>query len=393
MTTPAQLLSTLPPDHQSSLANLAARLHQTDTCQALQHPLLDGLEDSQTIILLLIDGMGEAQIQSLCPQGWLSRQAKISLRSVFPSTTTAAITTLMTGLPPSQHSLLSWHLWSPELAAIATPLPLSLHWPTDADMTSEEMAAALYSKPSALRNGRRTQYVMQPARIAGSPYSQHHGGEATHLPWQNYDELFENLQKLSTDGECKYVYAYIPDLDSAMHDLGTQHPKVSKLLQRIDGYVKQLAARLGSDCTVLITADHGQLDIPAEHFLFINDFPEIAAMLAQPLSGEPRAAFCHVKPEFRTIFSQRVSQALGHAVDCVPASKALNEAWFGPPPYHQQLAARLGDYILMPKDDWAILQTVGDAPRPKLRGNHGGLSRAEMEIPLFVIRRNEPASS
>jgi len=386
---PADLLRhcTLP-DYQHSLANLAARLHGSTACPPLQHPALDGLEQDETVILLLIDGMGCAQLDSLVPGGWLQQQQVATLHSVFPSTTTAAITTLLTGLPPSQHSLLGWHVSAPEAGGIATPLPLRYHWQADNTQALDDaaLASALYSRPSALQGGQRQHYVLQPEYIAGSAYSRHHGGHAEHRPWRDYAQLFASLQQLARQPGRKLVYAYIPDLDSLMHNKGTRHPRAQMLLTRLQQHCAELATTLPASCRVLITADHGQADIPPPRMLFINDFPELAAMLRQPLSGEPRAAFCHVQPGMQQAFHAAVSQTLGHAAWCLPAAKVLAAGWFGPSPAHPQLAARCGDFLLLMKEDWGILQTVGDEKRPALLGNHGGLAAAEMQIPLIVAR-------
>ena len=386
MHTPAQLPADLPrPDYHTSLANLAARLYDRDSVPPLQHALLHGMEEAETLILLLIDGMGEAQLATLAPDGWLARQPRCTLQSVFPSTTTAAISTLLTGAAPSGHGLLSWHVWAPEAGCIATPLPLREHWRGGGEaLPDAALAAALYRQPSALAGGERRHYVLQPAYIADSRYSRHHGGEAQALPWHGYDALFAQLAALAQQPGRKFVYAYIPDLDSLMHHKGTGHAKARQLLQRIDAHCAALADQLPASARLLITADHGQLDIPPEKLLFINDYPELAAMLARPLWGEPRVAFCATRPECRAAFPAAIEAALGHALWVLKAEDVLAAEWFGPAPQHPQLAARVGDYVLLLKDDWGLLQMVDDSERPRLIGNHGGLSRAEMQVPLIV---------
>ena len=373
------------PDYQHSLANLAARLHGNASCPPLAHPALGDLEDCSTVILLLIDGMGCAQLNTLVPGGWLQRQQCATLSSVFPSTTTAAITTLMTGLPPSQHSLLAWHVWAPEAGCIATPLPLRSHWASGEVPDSDTLAARLYSRPSALQGQGRQQYVLQPQYIADSHYSRHHGGQAQHLPWRSYDELFASLGALAATPQRKFVYAYIPDLDSLMHGKGTTHPKAQALLARLQQHCAELAATLPASCKLVITADHGQMDIPPERLLFLNDYPALAALLRQPLSGEPRAAICHVKPGMAQAFRTAFEHTLGHIAWCLPAADVIAHGWFGPPPHHPLLGERAGDFVLLMKDNWGLLHMVNnDEKRPPLLGNHGGLSAAEMQVPLIV---------
>ena len=378
------------PHLEHGIANLAARLHGSHSpCPPLQHPSLARLEQAQTIILLVIDGMGCQQLAELSPGGWLRQQQTLALTSVFPSTTTSAITTYLTGLPPSVHTLTGWHLAAPEVDAVVTPLPLTVrhrgrHTPDD----PAELARAVYRTPSAL-TGPRRQIVLQPNYILDSAYSLHHGGSAARQGWSSYEDLFRQLDTLLREASTpQFIYAYIPDLDSIMHHKGTTHPRCRQLLQRIEAHCAAFATTLsGRDAVLCISADHGQMDIPPPRLLQLRDFPELAACLRQPLSGEPRVAFCHVKPERLADFPQLAARLLGHAAWCLPAAQLLDEAWFGPgaDANDPRLAARVGDYVLLLKEDWGLLDSPADAPLPKLLGNHGGLSAAEMMVPLIVI--------
>ena len=376
------------PTPEHNLANLAARLYGLPSpCPPLQHPSLARLEQAKVQILLLIDGMGEAQLDTLAPDGWLARHRTMTLSSVFPSTTTSAITTLLTGLPPSQHTLTGWHVAAPELDGVVIPLPLNMRQRgTNTPEDTATLAATLYRTPSAMTGNTRSCFMLQPAYIADSPYSSHHGGRATRLGWRNIAELFSQLTALIREADSpRFIYAYIPDLDSTMHRHGVNHPKSRALLQQIDQHCAALASSLhGQDATLCITADHGQQDIPPEKMLFVSDFPALAACLRQPLSGEPRVAFCHVKAEWQHCFADIAEQTLGHAAWCLPAQQLLDENWFGPDA-NERLAARVGDFVLLMKDDWGLLDEPENEPRPKLIGNHGGLSAAEMQIPLLVV--------
>lgn len=369
---------------EATLADLAACLHGHTAATRL--PALADLPDCDTIILLLIDGMGEQQLATLCPDGWLARHRQQTLQTVFPSTTTAAITTLMTGQPPATHGLLSWHLWCPDRGCIATPLPLRQHWPERGAPDDAALGEALFATPSAFAanrpDGRRCT-VLQPAHIAHSAYSRFHGGQAALQPWRGYDELFDQLHRLARQPGRQLIYAYIPDLDSLMHGKGTTHPRAAHLLHRLDQHCRTLATSLPAGCRLLITADHGQLDIPPARMLYLNDYPALAALLDCPLWGEPRVAFCRTLAGRQHDFQTAVTATLGHMLDCLPARQVLDAGWFGHGPAHPQLATRCGDFVLLMKENWGLLQTVGNELRPTLLGNHGGRSAAEMRIPLI----------
>lgn len=375
----------LPDYARHCIANLAARLYgRTQPCAALQHPALDGLEDARTIILLIIDGMGCAQLDQHAPEGWFRRNQALTLTSVFPSTTTSAITTYLTGVPPSTHSMTGWHIAAPEVGGVATPLPLSMRTHSPVEPGQDELAASLYTSAPGMNQLDRHTVALQPHYIFDSPYSRHHAGHAERIGWKTYDDLFATLDDCLRSEQRQFIYAYIPDLDTLMHFKGTNDMRCKALVLDLEQRCAAFAAKLPPDAKLLICADHGQLDVRPGQMLFLHDFPELAAALRQPLSGEPRVAFCHIKPEYRHSFASLAEHYLGHAAWCIPSSVLLEEAWFGPGEAHPMLAARVGDFTLLMKDGWGLMDVIEGESPPEIIGNHGGLTLAEMQVPLIV---------
>jgi hypothetical protein len=376
----------MPDFDRHGIANLAARLYRRNLpCPPLQHPALDGLETVRTVILLIIDGMGCAQLDAHSPHGWFRQHQTMTLTSVFPSATTSAISTYLTGMPPALHGLTGWHMAASEVNGIVTPLPLTMRVSSGEVLPQDALAARLFTASSGLDTLDRHTIALQPAYIIDSPYSRHHTGHAERIGWQNYDDLFARLGECLQAERRQFVYAYIPDLDALMHRRGTGHPRCQALIEELEQRCAAFAAMLmPHSARLLVCADHGQQDVPPSRMLALEDFPDLAASLQQPLSGEPRVAFCHVKASCRQQFPALAEQQLGHAAWCIPSQVLLDEGWFGPGPAHPRLAARIGDFTLLMKDDWGLLDTLEGERRPTLLGNHGGLSRAEMLVPLVV---------
>jgi len=376
----------MPDFERHGIANLAARLYGAKSaCPPLQHPALDDLESTRTVILLIIDGMGCAQLEQHAPHGWFRQNQIMTLSSVFPSATTSAITTYLTGVPPVVHGLTGWHIAAPEVNGIVTPLPLTMRVRSGEALEQDVLAARLFTASSGMDTLDRHTIALQPSYIIDSPYSRHHAGQAERIGWRSYDELFASLADCLQAERRQFVYAYIPDLDALMHHRGTGHPRCHELINELEQRCAAFAATLAPHAAkLLVCADHGQQDVPPPRMLCLDDFPELADSLQQPLSGEPRVAFCHVKPACRQQFQALAEQQLGHAAWCIPSRTLLDEGWFGPGPAHPKLAARIGDFTLLMKDDWGLLDLVEGERRPTLLGNHGGLSPAEMLVPLIV---------
>ena len=135
-----------------------------------------------------------------------------------------------------------------------------------------------------------------------------------------------------------------------------------------------------------MTADHGFIDSPREHMVCLDDHPQLAAWLTQPLSGERRVAYCRVAAAHRSEFAAYVRQHLAHCADLQASTDLIAAGCFGPSPYHRQLAARVGDFTLQMKADWTITDWLPGEKRYELIGVHGGSSREEMRVPLVAIR-------
>jgi hypothetical protein len=135
---------------------------------------------------------------------------------------------------------------------------------------------------------------------------------------------------------------------------------------------------------VIVTADHGFIDSPLERQIQLGDHPELEKLLLRPLCGERRFAYCYVRPNAKADFEDYVAREFRDAMEAWPRAKLLDEAWYGPGPVSARLSGRIGDYVLVMKDDWTIHDLVPFEDPIDLIGVHGGLSAAEMHIPLCV---------
>jgi hypothetical protein len=142
----------------------------------------------------------------------------------------------------------------------------------------------------------------------------------------------------------------------------------------------------GTDTAIVVGADHGFIDTPSEQALELAHYPALAELLRLPLTGEPRVAFCHVKPGCVQRFSERAQELLGGYADILPSRKLIDEGWFGPGEPHARLGDRVGDITLLMRSHHTLKDYVPGEKRHLLIGNHGGTTEDEMLIPLVVAR-------
>jgi Type I phosphodiesterase / nucleotide pyrophosphatase len=189
------------------------------------------------------------------------------------------------------------------------------------------------------------------------------------------------------EGPQRYVYAYYSDLDSLAHAYGIGSDEAEAELGRIDAqFARFIEEVAGSDTLVIVTADHGFIDIRPETMIELDDHPELADTLMLPLCGEPRIAYCYVRPGASETFERYIESRLGHCAHVMPSDNLIAQGWFGRGELHPRLADRIGHYTLLMKDGYAIRDRVPGDRRHPLIGVHGGPTEDEMLVPLVVAR-------
>jgi len=390
-------MSTVLPDYNGgSIANLMRTL--ADACGAPppgQTALAERyginareLSRRRNIVLLIVDGLGADMLEQH-GRGALKQHAGKVLTSVFPSTTAAAIPTFMTGLNPAQHALTGWHMWLDELQAVTAILPLTPRARPPFDTPATQLPPRLFDHAPIYPGMHRPAWVLSPKEIAGSPFNSFHTRGADTLAYGDLPEMLQMLASLIAIPGRKFIYAYWPSLDSISHRHGATSREAIDTLQRFcSGFDLMLDEIDGSDTQLLVTADHGFIDSPDNRMIELDAHPELAGMLARPLCGEQRVAWCYLKPEVDPDdFVRCVKARLGNYAEAVPRQQMLQEGWFGPGTAHPKLASRIGDFALLMRDNWTIKDWLPGEPQHRTLGQHGGNSAAEMRVPLIAISR------
>lgn len=374
------------PDYQeSSLVNLVAALRNIaggDTRGHAPLPLPDAVTGAQHLILFIVDGLGE--IMARTHGSLIARHLYKRLTSVFPTTTVSAITSYYTGLAPSGHGMTGWFTWLRELGSVATVLPFMPRLGGPSYTEAGISPADVMGCSSVFTGLNRPAHVVNPFYIADSAYSCALSGPARRHAYRDLNGLLDVLAGLARSPGL--TYAYWPELDAAAHHSGATSAEALERLATIERALEQLLDRLaGTNAVVLVTADHGMIDTRPEHLIDVAAYPSLADCLALPLCGEPRAAYAYVHADRREAFEAYVTEHLGTQCELLSRAQLLEAGWLGPGPAHPELAHRIGDYLLLMKDDYAITQRLAGERPFSQRGVHGGLSPEELYIPLAVL--------
>lgn len=342
------------------------------------------LRPARHLILLVIDGLGDDWLQRRHPHGLLARGRIARLTSVFPTTTASAIPSFLTGTAPQQHGLTGWFMWLQELGCVMTVLPGRPRYGGVGYRAAGVDLTALYGQPPVFDRIDTSGLCVSPEEIARSDFNLAHLGAATLLPFAGLPGLVQALRRAVRLAQApSYIYAYWPGLDSIGHAKGIESSAASAHLLALETQLAWLIDRLrGSDSLLLVTADHGQLDHGPADLTRLETHPDLVACLRMPLCGEPRAAYCYVRPGQDERFERYCSQVLGERFTLHRSEELLAMGLFGSGTGHPRLAERIGDYVLIGRDRQVIHDALTGEPAFRQIGVHGGLSSAELHVPL-----------
>jgi hypothetical protein len=346
------------------------------------------LAASRNLIYLLVDGLGYNYLTDVGRGGALVAHLAGQLTSVFPSTTASAVTASFTGLTPQEHGLTGWFTWFPEADVLAAPLPFRRRGDDRPLAELGIRTQQLFDVPNLFDELDARCVIVTPARIVDSDYSRHFGGRAERRGYEGLAGMVTEIEAAVLSGsERKYIHAYYADFDAVSHTHGVGSRQAAARLAAIDTAFADLLKRLtGTDTTIVVSADHGFIDTAAHEALDLAAYPELAALLRQPLSGEPRVAFCHVRAGCVDEFIVKAHAALDGRADVRPARELIVEGWFGPGVPHPRLTDRVGDVALVMRGHGTIRDHLPGEKRHVLIGNPGGATDDEMLIPLVLAR-------
>lgn len=379
-----------PDYHGNSIANLMQTLAAVRGGDVGLYPPLQGLDaqplaEACDVVMLVIDGLGY-EFLSQYPDSCLYQHLHSKIMAVAPPTTTASVSTYLTGLAPQQHGLTGWFTYLRELGSVVTVLPWVLRGGGPQLGASGRAAKKLLNLPSFFDRLSVDTYSVMPEFLRGSEFNRMVSGQARQVPYDTYQQCFEEVARLCRSDRRKYVYAYWAGFDMLAHGFGVGSEQVASHFLELDRAFERLVDELAdSDSVLLVSADHGFVDAPGEKRIDLADHPELKACLQVPLCGEPRLAYCYVRHDSRRLFEAYVTDNFSGKAQLHHSEELVDKNLYGLGKAHPELASRTGDYTLVMQEDHVIIDSLPGDNTPQLVGYHGGLSSQEVYVPLIMV--------
>ncbi|MGH3360605.1 MAG: alkaline phosphatase family protein [Nocardioidaceae bacterium] len=334
-----------------------------------------GLPAAPRYVLVLVDGLGRdllARNADCAP--YLSSLLDGSITCGVPSTTVTSLTSLGTGLPPGKHGVVGYTTRIPGTRGVLNALKWKdgvnpLEWqphPTELQRLAAEGVAVT---------------VVNHARFEGTGLTV---CSQRGVPYRGVGSVWERLEAVvdaAESGERSLVYTYESTLDHIGHEHGCESQAWRDRLRVVDADLRQLRESLPDDAALVVTADHGMLDLPDDGRFDVESVPELLDDVIV-FAGEARFRHLYVRTGRTADVAQRWRSFCGDRALVVSRDEAEELGWFGP--IDDLVRPRIGDVLVASLGTFGVFSSRWFAVEMKMTGFHGSLTTTEMTVPLLV---------
>lgn len=317
----------------------------------------------------MLDGLGWDQLQdrtAIAPT--LAGLVGGPITSVSPSTTATALTSIATGLPPGEHGVVGYRV------AVEHEVLNVLRWTTPAGDARKRIDPRRFQPHAAFLNQRPC--IVTKAEFASTGFSGAHLADVRHRGYRVTSTMLVELRRALAAGE-PFVYAYYDGIDKVSHEYGLAEHYDAELAY-VDRLVADVLGMLPRGAAVVITADHGQVDVGDNTIALHSDV--VSHVSYQ--SGEGRFRWLHARPGRAAALAEAVEACHGDTGWVRTRDQTIDEGWWGPS-VTDAARNRFGDVALVAREPVSYIDDADTGPY-ELVGRHGSLTAAEMYVPLLV---------
>ena len=210
--------------------------------------------------------------------------------------------------------------------------------------------------------------------------------KAKRLSYKNLNGFFKQINNaLNSTNSRKYIFAYWPKFDSLSHKHGIESKQSENHFKTLEKRLNVLIKKLKNDTTLIITSDHGFISTEQERVIKLEDHPKLKECLTMPFCGDSRVIYCYVHPSKTKQFEDYLKHNLSKYCDFYKSQELIDKNYFGLFEPNPKLFDRVGDYVLICKENYIIKDLLENEERDDNIGHHSGISEDEMLVPLIVV--------
>lgn len=361
-------------NYNECLTNLACSIRKYFDLE-YNHNTLDYidkiLEEKQpkNVVTILCDGMGtNIMDRALEKDSFLIKNRLKNITTVFPTTTVAATTSIMTGLNPVESGMLGWNMYYKDIDKTITVYLNS----DKEDENNTPLQEAIDYKNKYMITKPITEEIKE-----NNKYKSYHLSKHGDTLYENIEEMYKIIEEKCEEEGKKYIYAYNNEPDHTMHDLGTDKQEAKNIIIDINKKIEELSKKL-KDTIIIVIADHGHINVEN---IDLNNYPDIVNCLLRNTSIEPREVNFFIKEEKKKEFEILFNKYFSKDFDLYTKEDVITSKLFGEGKENIIFRDALGDYLAIAKTNKTILYGGAEA----LKSQHAGYTEDEIYVPLIVI--------
>lgn len=339
----------------------------------------------RNVIFLVLDGLGEHILNDISKEGFFNKNKVDCVTSVYPSTTTAALTTYYSGCPPYETG---WIAWSQYFKEYGRALDMFSHKESYLREEIKNPLMDVYKKvvnyESIFSKIEKASPIVKAYELEPE-YAERRALRSINA--NNIDEIIMNINDLCKTPDKKFILAYSDNPDSLLHKFGVTSEEAKKFIKETEDKIEEMTKNISEDTILIISADHGHKDIQKAYTLL--DYPEIQECLIMPASLECRFLSFFVKEEMKEKFVERFNKVFEKEFWLMSKEEFLNKYHFlGYGNKHYKIDDFIGNYVAISTSGSMIrLETFLAEGKAIRKSTHCGLTKEEMEVPVIVIKR------
>lgn len=362
------------PDYEHSILNVTASIlahYKGNTPYKTLTSVMEALAGKKNIVLILLDGLGiNVLYKHLFKDAFLFRHLKETITSVFPTTTVAATTAVLSGLPPYASGHVGWVQYFAKENEFVSIFPNEHFY--------EPMRQPLYNY--------KEKYLKYPSIYEHIKRASPHISLHELFPnfredgYHTFKDQIDKVIEITHKKEETFSYVYWTEPDATEHIYGIEAYATKKILEELDREVERLAFFSARQTAIIVIADHGLVDVTS---ISLEDNVKLMNMMRKKLAIESRATTYFVKKHLLHQFREHFEESYGKYFTLLSKEQLYNSKLLGEGKKHKLLDQFIGDFISIATDKY-MMKLNGDRP---FLAHHAGLTKEELEVPLIIFEK------
>lgn len=335
-----------------------------------------GLRKVDLGCVVMVDGLGVENITFAAGHmKFLGKQSLNAIRCAFPSTTASSLVSFATGDRPGVHNFVGYQVQkNDEPLNLLTGLT-----PNEAKALQRRVTVSEKARASGLEC-----YFIGPPEYENSGFTNATMRDATYVAEKDISKRVSRaVDLLKTQKRC-LIYLYVPELDQTAHRHGSRSMQWLQRAEDVDSELSRLVDEAPKRAGILVTADHGIVDVPTTNHIYLDDL-DFDWTVVQSVGGDPRSRFLYLtEPSLTSSVRQSLTDELGADVHVCEVQDLVDSGWLANPT--AEARSLLPQLFLIAKTAVAMYHRSFSKPQSmKMIGQHGSISDAETRVPLVKL--------